>query len=464
MRFSEKLPKLRKNNNLSQEQLAEQLGVSRQAVSKWEAGNSYPDMEKMLQMCKILNCHLEDLMDDGSIGNISTEESKNKIDLNVCMQDFLNFITKLYNMFVSMRFKEKIKFIFEMVFIIVILSISGLLIMKLLEYIIYGILPLPILWKILSKVITLILIGAGGVIFIHLLKIRYLDYYVTIEDQNTTQKSIEEPIEKTENKHYEEKPKEKIIIRDPKHSGPAFLKAIEKIIVIMIKVFMIFITIPVVIGFVFDVGCTVISLYHIIYGNIFAGIAFVGIGIALILYSFMELVFNFIVDKEQQFKKIFIIAIIGLVTCGVGAGIAIGTYLNLEHIPSNQYDEYKILSQEIPMSDNLWITKNFEHEYIIDNSVNTVNIEINYLNGVEPELEIENGKSSNDESYQYCLVKYETNKYLLYKNILRDIKDKKLVDYENLNSIKLKITVSQENYEKLQQNYKKYSKENIEIK
>ena len=144
MRFSEKLPKLRKNNNLSQEQ----LGVSRQAVSKWEAGNSYPDMEKMLQMCKILNCHLEDLMDDGSIGNTSIEGSKNKIDLNVCMQDFLNFITKLYNMFVSMRFKEKIKFIFEMVFIILILLLSVLLIMKLLEYIIYGILPLPILWKI----------------------------------------------------------------------------------------------------------------------------------------------------------------------------------------------------------------------------------------------------------------------------------------------------------------------------
>ena len=50
-------------------------------------------------------------MDDGSIGNTSIEGSKNKIDLNVCMQDFLNFITKLYNMFVSMRFKEKIKFI-----------------------------------------------------------------------------------------------------------------------------------------------------------------------------------------------------------------------------------------------------------------------------------------------------------------------------------------------------------------
>ena len=48
---------------------------------------------------------------------------------------------------------------------------------------------------------------------------------------------------------------------------------------------------------------------------------------------------------------------------------------------------------------------------------------------------------------------------MLYKNILQDIKNKKLIDYENLNSIKLNITVSQENYEKLQQNYEKYCKQ-----
>ena len=67
MKFCDKLPKLRKNNNLSQELLADKLGVSRQAVSKWESGSSYPDMEKMIEMCKILNCTLEDLLDDGVV-------------------------------------------------------------------------------------------------------------------------------------------------------------------------------------------------------------------------------------------------------------------------------------------------------------------------------------------------------------------------------------------------------------
>ena len=56
MKFCDKLAKQRKNNNLSQEQLAEKLNVSRQAVSKWESGSSYPDMEKIIQICGILNC------------------------------------------------------------------------------------------------------------------------------------------------------------------------------------------------------------------------------------------------------------------------------------------------------------------------------------------------------------------------------------------------------------------------
>lgn len=52
MKFEEKLVKLRKSNGLSQEQLAEKLGVSRQAISRWESGDSTPDMINLLGLCE----------------------------------------------------------------------------------------------------------------------------------------------------------------------------------------------------------------------------------------------------------------------------------------------------------------------------------------------------------------------------------------------------------------------------
>ena len=53
MTFGEKIQKLRKEAGLSQEELAYQLGVSRQAISKWERDNGYPETEKIVRMSKI---------------------------------------------------------------------------------------------------------------------------------------------------------------------------------------------------------------------------------------------------------------------------------------------------------------------------------------------------------------------------------------------------------------------------
>ena len=66
MSFSENLQMIRKKNQLSQEELAEMLGVSRQAVSKWELGEGYPEVEKLLILSKKLNVSLDSLM-TGSI-------------------------------------------------------------------------------------------------------------------------------------------------------------------------------------------------------------------------------------------------------------------------------------------------------------------------------------------------------------------------------------------------------------
>lgn len=66
MSFAENLQTIRKNNHLSQEELAEMLGVSRQAVSKWELGEGYPEVEKLLILSNKLNVSLDSLM-GGSI-------------------------------------------------------------------------------------------------------------------------------------------------------------------------------------------------------------------------------------------------------------------------------------------------------------------------------------------------------------------------------------------------------------
>ena len=63
MSFSDNLKAIRKEKKMSQEELAEMLGVSRQAVSKWELGDGYPEAEKLLIIAGKLNVSLDALMD-----------------------------------------------------------------------------------------------------------------------------------------------------------------------------------------------------------------------------------------------------------------------------------------------------------------------------------------------------------------------------------------------------------------
>jgi len=85
MNFSDKLVYLRLKNKISQEQLAEQLAVSRQSVSKWEVGQALPQIDKVLQLCKIFSVTTDELLYDdveivGSKDNFKYDklEGKNK--------------------------------------------------------------------------------------------------------------------------------------------------------------------------------------------------------------------------------------------------------------------------------------------------------------------------------------------------------------------------------------------------
>lgn len=62
MKFGENLQNLRKQKKMSQEQLAERVDVSRQSISKWERGESYPTMNNIMTLCDIFHCKLNDLV------------------------------------------------------------------------------------------------------------------------------------------------------------------------------------------------------------------------------------------------------------------------------------------------------------------------------------------------------------------------------------------------------------------
>lgn len=74
MKFGDNLRKLRKSKKLSQEDLAEKVNVSRQSVSKWETGDAYPEMNNILELCKIFRCNINDLVNDSIIDINSLDE------------------------------------------------------------------------------------------------------------------------------------------------------------------------------------------------------------------------------------------------------------------------------------------------------------------------------------------------------------------------------------------------------
>ncbi|MDD3340888.1 MAG: helix-turn-helix transcriptional regulator [Bacilli bacterium] len=87
MNFREKLQKLRKERGYSQEDLADVIGVSRQAVSKWESGTSYPETEKLIELSKLFSISLDEFLKE------EKKEEKPVID-PIIEKQFLTFYKK----------------------------------------------------------------------------------------------------------------------------------------------------------------------------------------------------------------------------------------------------------------------------------------------------------------------------------------------------------------------------------
>ena len=97
MKFGENLKILRKKNKLSQEQLAEKVNVSRQSVSKWETGEAYPEMNNMLELCKIFNCKINNLVNDNiaDVDSLDEEVKMSVVKLKKEKQEKVKKLSKI---------------------------------------------------------------------------------------------------------------------------------------------------------------------------------------------------------------------------------------------------------------------------------------------------------------------------------------------------------------------------------
>ncbi len=80
MKFGDNLQNLRKQKKMSQEELAEKVDVSRQSISKWERGESYPTMNNIMILCNIFHCNINDLVHN-SLADIDSLDEEIKMNV-----------------------------------------------------------------------------------------------------------------------------------------------------------------------------------------------------------------------------------------------------------------------------------------------------------------------------------------------------------------------------------------------
>lgn len=467
MEFKDKLTIQRKQNNYSQEQLADMVGVSRQSISKWETGESYPDMAKIIQLCKLLNCELPDLLDDGVISSANVDspdlnkQTKGKMIIDY-FNGFLEFVTKTYNMFINMTFKSKIVMLLELMFLFAILTaICALVQIGIISIIRPVIYLLPdganyIISRIVTNILTSIIAIIGIIVFIHLFKIRYLDYYVTITDNKVFEQTIEEPIEDNiNNSELIKSSTPKIIIRDPKHSSSRFIEFLANVLIVLFKIFVALLALPVVCSFVFFVAISAFTLVNISSGNglVFLYVLIVLVGCGTLCGVIGIFAYNIVFNSKQPVKLFLISTISSLLLIGIGSGLTVNKISTFDSTVTNYKTEYALIN-DVKENTYLQFWTN-DVEYIITDEVSGIKIEASVPEGYRFVV------SSNDDVcyepgnfvehyYNFCSYMDYDNFFECLNTLTKHLKQGSLVDFNdsyNLGSVK--VILSQENFDKL---------------
>ena len=454
MNLADNLKKIRKEHHLSQEQLAEKLGVSRQSVSKWESNLAYPEMDKVLQLCKLFDLNMDELLNQ-DIKEVS-DNKQAKINMNKYIDDFLEYVTKTIDMFTSMSWKEKLKCLFEQFVILLSMIIIFAIIGSVFDSILWNLSDVissrifELILSILRVIYLIICLILGVILELHIFKVRYLDYY-TIIKEDSKKKSLEKEGEEVSSKNlfneegkivYQQK-SQKIIIRDPNHASYKFIDGLLKCFLLGMKVMVAFLACIACFSFIFLAICLVLSFLFVKTGLTFIGAILIIIPSIIINLIVLTILYHFIISKKNKKMRLAISFVISLFVIGIGTGLMMLSFTKYDIEDDVNSSSYMETEKVIPMTDNLYIHDNYYPIEYVESPFNDLKILIRHSNYYQPDI------YHHDNMISFHLNTKDSNRMDMVRKIMEDLNEKKLVNYTNY---KITVYTSKENMEKLEAN------------
>ena len=448
MNFCNNLQKLRKNKNISQEQLAEELGVSRQAVSKWESGASYPEMDKLVLLCKTFNCNLDDLINK-DMSQIEDLSSSKKILANF-VKNIEDGITKTIKMIENFSFKEFVKFIIQILIIVLVIAICRIP-FSLVEDAVYNILAEYQNNVICNVFLTFFefIISIGYSIFaiitfFYIYKVKFLSDIEVINQESNT---------KIVDTNKQTKSSDKYIIKSDKMT---ILEFLTMLLIWFLKFMIIVFMIPTVISLLTTIVCFTLFIVLLFKGLLLTGPILITLSLTVFGVALLEIMFNFIVNKKSTYKRVFITMISSIIVFGVGVLFSMVYFSNLKLInkPSPKFKNRET-EQVIPMSDNLFIHDyNGNINYEVDQNISNDEVKLvlsYYSDTITPKV-----NKNDDNTYSIGVIQ---SKYFRMQDYIDDIidnlKKRRVYTYYGVDNIDTTIFASEENINKIKENHYK---------
>lgn len=448
MNFCNNLQKLRKNKNISQEQLAEELGVSRQAVSKWESGASYPEMDKLVLLCKTFNCNLDDLINK-DITQIEDLSSSKKILTNF-IKSIGDGITKTIKMIENFSFKDFVKFIIQILVIVLVIAICRIP-FSLVEDAVYNILSEYQNNVICNVFLTffefIISIGYSVfaiITFFYIYKVKFLNEAEIIKQENNA---------KTSDTNKQIKSSDKYIIKSNKMT---ILEFLTMLLIWFLKFMVIVFMIPTLISLLTTIVCFTLFIVLLFKGLLLTGPILITISLIVFGVVLLEIMFNFIVNKKSTYKRVFIAMISSIAVFGIGVLFSMIYFSNLKLMdrPSPKFKNKK-MEQVISMNDSLFIHNyNGNINYEVDPNMSNDEVKLvlsYYSNTITPKV-----NKNDDNTYSIGVIQSKYFRMQDYTDdIINNLKKKRVYTYYGVNDINVSVFASEENINKIKENYYK---------